>query len=285
MRLPFFKYHGLGNDFVVIDRRRFAHDLTAEQAKAICDRHFGVGADGVLGILAADDVEGADIRMHVFNADGSEAEMCGNGIRCVAKHAIDAGLVQGDSVRIATGAGLLRCDVQRGPDGTVATVTVDMGRPELERQRIPAAGSGRMVAEAVRVGDRTFAVTAVSMGNPHAVIFGEGIADRDFASRYGPLLERNVELFPNRTNVEFATLRDGGIDVVVWERGCGITLACGTGACATAVAAVLNGLAREDEEIPVRLPGGPLAITVEKGLGRVLMRGPAERVFAGELSL
>ncbi|WP_373044088.1 diaminopimelate epimerase [Vulgatibacter sp.] len=281
-RLPFFKFHGLGNDFVVIDRRRAGVDITAAQAQAICDRHFGVGADGVLSLLPADD---ADFRMHIYNADGSEAEMCGNGIRCVAKHAFDAGLVSGDTVRIATGAGVLACSVQRGADGKVETVTVDMGGPELERERIPVAGSGRMVREAVRAGDRTFEITAVSMGNPHAVIFGEGIATVEFATSYGPLLERNGELFPRRTNVEFAQLRDGGIDVVVWERGCGITLACGTGACATAVAAVVNGLAKEGEEIPVRLPGGPLAITVEPGLGRVWMRGPAQLVFTGELSL
>ncbi len=281
-RLPFYKYHGLGNDFVVVDRRRARFDISADQAKWICDRHFGVGADGVLSILPADD---ADFRMHIYNADGSEAEMCGNGLRCVVKHAFDAGMVFGDTARVATGAGVLTCSVQRGKDGTVATVTVDMGRPELERARIPVAGIGRMVREAVRAGDRTFEITAVSMGNPHAVIFGEGIADVDFATRYGPLLERNAELFPRRTNVEFAQLRDGGIDVVVWERGCGITLACGTGASATAVAAVLNGYAKEGEEIAVRLPGGPLAITVSEGLGTVLMRGPAELVFAGELTL
>ena len=281
-RIPFFKYHGLGNDFVVVDRRRVRVDLSAAQAQRICDRHFGVGADGVLSILPADD---ADFRMHVYNADGSEAEMCGNGIRCVARHAIDAGLVRGDAVRIATGAGVLTCDVRRGADGAVESITVDMGRPELERARIPVAGVGRMLREAVPAGDRTFEITAVSMGNPHAVIFGDGIADVELATRYGPLVERNAALFPRRTNVEFAQPRDGGFDVVVWERGCGITLACGTGACATAVAAVLNGLAKEGEEIAVRLPGGQLAITVAPGLERVSMRGPAELVFAGELSL
>ena len=281
-RLPFFKYQGLGNDFVVVDLRVARVDLTAEQARRICDRHFGVGADGVLVLLPADD---ADFRMLVYNADGSVAEMCGNGIRCVAKHAIDAGIVRGDAVRIATGAGVLTCAVHRGADGTVDAVTVDMGRPELERACIPATGFGRMVREPVRAGDRTFEVTAVSMGNPHAVIFGEGLADVELATRYGPLIEHDTARFPRRTNVEFATLRDGGIDVVVWERGCGITLACGTGACATAVAAVTLGLAKAGEEIAVRLPGGPLAITVEPEFGGVRMRGPAELVFAGELSL
>ena len=158
-RLPFFKYHGLGNDFVVVDRRRTRFDLSAEQAKWICDRHFGVGADGVLGILPADD---ADFRMHIYNADGSEPEMCGNGLRCVVKHAFDAGMVFGDTVRVATGAGVLTCSVQRGRAGTVDTVTVDMGRPELERARIPVAGSGRMVREAVRAGDRSMPSTRLA---------------------------------------------------------------------------------------------------------------------------
>jgi diaminopimelate epimerase len=274
-RLPFFKYHGLGNDFVVIDRRRTGQDISAGQAMQICDRHFGVGADGVLSILPSKE---ADLRMHIYNADGSEAEMCGNGIRCVAKHVFDAGFVQGDSVRIDTAAGVLACEVQRGADGRVASVAVDMGRPELDD-----AGGGRMVA--VQAGDRTFDITAVSMGNPHAVIFGDGIATVEFASRYGPLVERDAARFPRRTNVEFASLRAGGIDVVVWERGCGITLACGTGACATAVAAVRRGMAQAGEEIPVRLPGGQLGITVEPGLGGVSMRGPATLVFTGELLL
>lgn len=281
-RLPFFKYQGLGNDFVVVDRRNGLVDLDAERARRICDRHFGVGADGVLSLLPADD---ADLRMHVYNADGGEAEMCGNGIRCVARHAVDAGIVHGDVVRIATGAGVLACSIHRGADGRVETVSVEMGRPELERAKIPAAGSGRMVREPVPVGDRVFEVTAVSMGNPHAVILGEGLATEEIASRYGPLLERDTARFPQRANVGFASPRAGGLDLVVWERGCGITLACGTGACAAAVAAVLHGLAQPGVEIEVRLPGGPLGITVAPELAGVRMRGPAELVYTGEIAL
>jgi diaminopimelate epimerase len=280
MPTPFFKYHGLGNDFVVLDRTRSGGVPTAAAARAICDRHFGIGADGVLTLLPG---EGADLRMHITNADGSEAEMCGNGIRCVAKHAVDFGLAAGPDVRIATAGGLKICRTDRGPDGRVATVTVDMGAPILDRPAIPVAGTGRMVGEPVAVGDRTFAVTAVSMGNPHAVIFGPPAeATVAFAARFGPALESRTALFPRKTNVEFAAVGPEGIDVAVWERGCGITLACGTGACATAVAAVVNGLAPEGRELPVRLPGGPLAITVAPGLARVHMRGPATLVFAGE---
>ena len=274
--MRFTKMHGAGNDYVYVNC--FAEPVPADipaTAIAVSDRHFGIGGDGLVLIGPSDK---ADARMRMFNADGSEAEMCGNGIRCVAKHVVDAGFVRGDTVRIDTAAGVLACEVQRGADGRVASVAVDMGRPELGD-----AGSGRMVA--VEAGDRTFDITAVSMGNPHAVIFGDGIATVEFAGRYGPLVERDAARFPQRTNVEFASLRAGGIDVVVWERGCGITLACGTGACATAVAAVVDGMARAGEEIPVRLPGGQLGITVEPGLGSVSMRGPATLVYSGELLL
>ena len=277
-KVPFTKYHGLGNDFLVLDELRTGALMPAARARALCDRHFGVGGDGVLTLLPA---EGADLRMHIYNADGSEAEMCGNGIRVVAKHAADAGLFRGDTVRIATAGGLKVCEVRRGASGEVETVVVDMGKPELERPRIPVAGEGRMVREKVEVLDRVFEVTAVSMGNPHAVIFGQGLATIPLAERYGPVLEARTGLFPRKTNVELAEVKADGIDVVVWERGCGITLACGTGACATAVAAVLTGAAPEGRELTVRLPGGPLGITVEPGLSRVLMRGPAARVFEG----
>ena len=298
MPTAFFKYHGLGNDFVVLDRTKAGGPPTSEAARALCDRHLGVGADGVLTLLPA---EGADLRMHIFNADGSEAEMCGNGIRCVAKHAVDYGLAPGPEVRIATAGGEKVCVVDRGPDGAVVTVTVDMGRPILERPEIPAAGSGRMVGEpvVVRTGgragagpgaavpggteERTFAVTAVSMGNPHAVIFGPAEeATVDFARRFGPALEADTSRFPRRTNVEFAAVGPTGIDVAGWERGSGITLACGTGACATAVAAVLNGLAPEGRELPVRLPGGPRGVTGLPRHTRGYKRGPAVQAFAGE---
>lgn len=280
--VPFVKYEGLGNDFVVVDRLRSGALGTPEEARWLCDRHFGVGADGVLTLLPS---KSAQLRMHIFNADGSEAEMCGNGIRCVAKHAVDAGLVQGDEVRIETAAGERVCRVFRGADARVERVAVQMGRPELEAAKVPTAGEGRRLGVATQVLDRSFAVSAVSMGNPHAVIFDAGVTDPETAARYGRALETDLQKFPKKTNVEFVERRVDGLHVIVWERGSGLTLACGTGACATAVAAVLLGHAREGEAVQVTLPGGPLSITVEPGLSGVTMVGPAKRVFSGVAQL
>jgi diaminopimelate epimerase len=299
--LPFVKVQGLGNDFVVVDLRpgRPGAEVRPaptdpEVARALCDRHFGVGADGVLAILPGDK---GDARMRVINADGSEAEMCGNGIRCVAKVLWEKDpSLRRPVLQIDTGAGLLACSIDA--DGErVRTVAVQMGRPRLLRQEIPMTGPAneRAVRVPVRAGDRSFSVTAVSMGNPHAVIFiDDPAADlRALAETYGPRLEVDA-LFPRRTNVEFARLRQGDsgeIDLVVWERGCGITLACGTGACATVVAACLEGRARPGREVPVHLLGGTLFITVAPDAGLpeasfigVQMRGPAETVFEAEIA-
>jgi diaminopimelate epimerase len=254
-----------------------------------------VGGDGVLAILPP--VQG-DARMRVINADGSEAEMCGNGIRCVAKllYERDPSLRR-PVLHIDTGAGLLECRIDER-DGRAETVAVEMGRPQLDPPQIPVAAPGgkRLVRSPLRAGDRQFAFTAVSMGNPHAVIFvDDPAADlRALAEAYGRGIERD-SLFPRRTNVEFARVRQGSagieINLVVWERGCGITLACGTGACATAVAACLEGRAAPDQEIPVHLPGGTLFIRVASqpaGGGSanytgVSMRGPARIVFEAEI--
>jgi diaminopimelate epimerase len=304
-RIPFVKVQGLGNDFVVVDLRpgRPAENAQAvlepEMVKAVCDRHFGVGADGILAILPG--AEG-DARMRVLNADGSEAEMCGNGIRCVAKvlYEDDAGLRR-PVLRIDTGAGLLSCavsvknDAQGEAGATVESVAVEMGAPRLRRTEIPMTGPAdeRVLQTPAELGGRHFSLTAVSMGNPHAVIFIDdpGLSLRELADTFGPKLETSP-VFPRRTNVEFARVRQGSagpeIDVVVWERGCGITLACGTGACATAVAACLEGRVTANREIPVHLPGGTLFITVRaqaEEFGSVLMRGPANRVFSSELDL
>jgi len=300
-KLPFSKVQGLGNDFVVVDLRPGHVDAALAEAmqdpavvRSVCDRHFGVGADGVLAILAGD---GGDARMRVLNADGSEAEMCGNGIRCVAKVLYEADArLRRSPLRIDTGAGLLECTIHSS-GGEVTTVAVQMGRPRLSRDEIPMAPGGkeralRATVDAAdgaggdRMSRRTFTFTAVSMGNPHAVIFvDEGTTDlRALAERFGPAIERDAT-FPRRTNVEFARLRDGQIDLVVWERGCGITLACGTGACATAVAACLEERAAPGREVQVNLPGGPLFITVAPDLSGVQMRGPATTVFAAELDL
>jgi diaminopimelate epimerase len=296
--LPFVKVEGLGNDFLVVDLRpgKPAHALAEivtnpETVRALCDRNFGVGGDGVLAILPG--LQG-DARMRVLNADGSEAEMCGNGIRCVAKvlHDRDPALRR-EVLRIDTGAGLLACKIGT-QNGRAASVTVEMGAPQLLPRLVPVASDApRLVRAPLRTPERDFAFTAVSMGNPHAVIFIDDAAAnlRDLAAHFGPGIEHDAR-FPRRTNVEFASVRksrsgEPEIDLVVWERGCGITLACGTGACATLVAACLEGRVPADREIPVHLPGGALFITVKSGLAEndgptyagAAMRGPANIVF------
>jgi diaminopimelate epimerase len=296
----FSKYHGLGNDFIVADLRaptaRAALEaseisalLAPDRVVALCERRHGIGADGVLAILPA--TRDADARMRVLNADGSEAEMCGNGLRCVVKHLCErdealarrAHQHQG-VLRIETGAGVLRCQAHaRGSE--VEAVTVDMGRPRLDRGAIPMTGPAdeRCIETPLVVAGTSLAITAVSMGNPHAIAFVDaaGPALRALAEAAGPVIE-HLDWFPRRTNAELAHVRGPTeIELVVWERGCGITLACGTGACATAVAACLTGRARAGDEILVHLPGGPLAITVAEDLHTVWMRGPAVHVFDG----
>jgi diaminopimelate epimerase len=293
MNLPFAKYHGLGNDFLVVDLRAGEPTPTpnaAGAARLLCDRRFGVGGDGVLAILPPR-VPGADARMRVLNADGSEAEMCGNGIRCVAKFLRDREPALGPRLVIDTGAGLLARDVALGADGAVAAVTVDMGRPRLTRGEIPATGPAdeRWVDAPIAIpgdpaGERR--LTAVSMGNPHAVVFVDDPATvQALARQLGPVLETHAG-FPRKTNAEFAAL--AGPDTIalgVWERGCGITLACGTGACATAVAAGLTGRAAVGRPVTVHLPGGPLVITVAADYATVAMQGPARLAFVGEVDL
>ncbi len=274
--MQFAKYHGLGNDFLVMDLRGGGREPSPDEVRALCDRRFGVGGDGVLTVLAAD---GADARMRVLNADGSEAEMCGNGIRCVAKHLYDGGLKK-DVIHIATGAGVLACGIEAA-NGRVDRVAVEMGRPRLLRREIPMTGppDERCIEEAFD----DLRVTAVSMGNPHAVAFvaETGAALRARAERVGPRLETHAA-FPRKTNAELAHVHDDGtIELVVWERGCGITLACGTGACATATAACLTGRAALGRDLTVRLLGGPLTIHVAADLSGVRMTGPATLVFTG----
>lgn len=287
--MRFAKYHGLGNDFLVVDLRAAdAAEAAAIQAPrnviALCDRQFGVGGDGVLAILPS---ATADARMRVLNSDGSEAEMCGNGIRCVVKELYERGGLGQPSLAIETGAGRLVCDVDAS-GGAVRSVTVAMGRPRLLRGEIPMSGppGERCVEQPLAAAGATRPVTCVSMGNPHAITF---VGSRDeahaLATVVGPAVERHA-WFPNRTNAEFAHVKHRReIDLFVWERGCGITLACGTGACATAVAATVTGRADEATPIRVNLPGGSLEITVHAGLGAVSMKGPALHVFDGELDL
>jgi diaminopimelate epimerase len=288
--LPFVKAEGTGNDFVVVDLRSGVPAPAAEQVqdpaivREICDRHFGVGADGVLAILPS---ATGDARMRVLNADGSEAEMCGNGLRCVAKVLYESDpALRRPTLKIETGAGVLTCllDVEAG---AVRSVTEEMGRPRLTRTEIPLAPGGdtRALREPIRAGDREFRFTAVSMGNPHAVIFVDGDEDlHTLATTYGPLLEV-ADRFPRRTNVEFARVRGQEIDLVVWERGSGLTLACGTGACATVVAAALEERLAPGVDTWVHLPGGTLVIAVAPDYSGVRLRGPARTAFTGVLDL
>jgi len=266
----FFKYHGLGNDFVVLDRRASALDIDDETSRRLCDRHFGVGADGVLTILPS---EGAAGRMVVHNADGSIAEMCGNGLRCVVKHLAETAPDRPTRLEVDTGAGRLECEVDWGDLG-VRAVTVAMGPARLEAPILPRGGPFVGQALGAQVG------TAVSMGNPHLVLLDVPLTE---ASRLGPELERHG-LFPARTNVEFVQPRDGGgLEVVVWERGVGLTLACGTGACAAVVASALAQRSPFDAWVPVQLPGGLLEIKVRADRSQVWLRGPVAFVFEGRL--
>lgn len=266
----FFKYQGLGNDFVVLDRRASGVDIDAALSRRLCDRHFGIGADGVLTILPE---PGTDGRMVVHNADGSTAEMCGNGLRCVVKYLADRAEPRPASLRIATGAGVLTSELEWGPDGA-ERVTVAMGPALLEAPSLP--GGGPFVQRTIEgvVG------TAVSMGNPHLVLLDTPPSE---AARLGPSLEVHPA-FAERTNVEFVAPRaEGGLAVTVWERGVGLTLACGTGACAAVAASALAGRSPFDAWVPVQLPGGVLEIKVAADRSQVWLKGPARFVFQGTL--
>jgi diaminopimelate epimerase len=260
--LRFVKYHGLGNDFVVVDGPL----MDAARAARLCDRHRGLGADGVLTLLPPR-TPGAAATMHIHNADGSVALMCGNGIRCVARHLAETRGLSGP-LTIDTDSGPRACTVHRGPGGEVEAVSVEMGPARLLGEQL------------FTVGDEKLRAVRVDMGNPHAVLFDEPTVSR--AARIGPAIERQV---PGGVNVGLVRPWPGGLDLVVWERGCGVTDACGTGACAAAVASVQAGTIPAGRPVEVRLPGGALTITVSPDLSRVTMRGPAERVFQGETGL
>ena len=270
--MNFIKMHGIGNDFIIVDGFRQAPADPAALARRLCPRRFGVGADGLVLALPSDV---ADARMRIYNADGGEPEMCGNGIRCLGKFLWDAGLVRKSPMTIETLAGVLTLQVTPGDDGLAKTLTVDMGAPRLTPAEIPVdAPSNRVEVPLDGTVARFF---CVSMGNPHAVTYDLCPADDAFR-RFGPMLERHP-LFPRRTNVEFCRLNpDGGVDVRVWERGDGETLACGTGACAVVVAGASLGLI--PRHAVVHLPGGDLDILWADD-GHVFMTGPAETVYAG----
>jgi len=283
MDLAFWKMHGLGNDFVVIEDLTEDLDLSPEAVQWFCDRNFGIGGDGVILVRPAT-VEGADYFMLYYNADGTTAEMCGNGVRCFAKYLVDAGVVGPLTSRIIvqTLGGLKPVDVERAPDGTLSIATVDMGSPVLEPAMVPTTLVGEQEgAPAVDVELETelgqARVTCVSMGNPHAVIVVDDV-DGARVDELGPLVETDTH-FPRKTNVEFVQLMgDDRVRLRVWERGVGETLACGTGACATVVALTLLG--HLDREATVELPGGELFIRWAED-GSVYMSGPAAVAFRG----
>jgi diaminopimelate epimerase len=272
----FAKYHGIGNDFLVVDLRDAPEQFEqwATCGVAICDRRFGVGADGILAILPG---RAGDARMEVINSDGSIAEMCGNGLRCVVRYLHDRGGL-GRDMRIDTNAGVLPCSVDD------ELITVLLGPPRIERAQIPMVGDGRCIDEPYVIDGVERRITGVSTGNPHLVVFVESAEEaRRLAREHGPALEHH-EWFPLKANVELAYARSRtAIDVHVWERACGLTLACGTGASATAVAAVLTDRADPGTPIDIHLPGGRLSITVQRDLGNVAMTGTATHVFDGAL--
>ena len=267
----FEKWQGCGNDFVLIDRGGTAVDDT-EKIRFLCDRHFGIGADGVIYVLSS--VKAA-VRMRIFNADGSEAEMCGNGLRCFAKYLLSGDkFFSDDDLLVETGAGILTVNMKYG------LVTVDMGEPIFAANEIPVDGFGsrKLVGEPIEVDGVTYKMTCVSMGNPHCVIFVDDI-EKVALEKIGPLFETH-KIFPRKTNTEFVqVVGENKLRMRVWERGSGITLACGTGACATAIAANLNGLA--GKKSTVILDGGELQIDWREN-NHIFMTGAAEKVFAGE---
>lgn len=281
-RIFFTKMQGAGNDYVYIDALGSPTSVNLREvnlpdlATKISDRHFGVGGDGLIVIMPSVD---ADFRMRMFNADGSEAQMCGNATRCVAKYLHDKGFTDKTRIYLQTlcGIKILDLDIE---DGETRSVTVDMGRSYMKRGEIPAAGDPDdiMVDQKVKADDSDFAITAVGMGNPHGVIFVDDITDKHI-HHYGKILETS-EVWPEKANIEFVKVVDRHhIEMRVWERGSGETLACGTGSCASVVAANYKGLTGEDVE--VSLLGGILNIHIDKESGHVFMHGPAEFVAEG----
>jgi len=281
MRLPFTKMHGIGNDYVYVDAFATRVADPAAVARAVSPRRTGIGSDGLILICPS---EAADCRMEMYNADGSRGEMCGNGIRCVAKYAYDHGLARKPRLAIETDAGIKTVDLEV-EGGLVARVTVDMGAPILDGAAIPVRAEGRVVDAPLEVDGQSFRVTCVSMGNPHCVLFVPSTADAPVTT-LGPRIESDP-FFPRKVNVEFIEVLGAApasrLRMRVWERGSGETAACGTGACAAAVAAVLTGRARR--EVDVELLGGDLHIEWRDADDHVYMTGSATEVFSGEIEI
>lgn len=281
--MKFTKMHGCGNDYIYVDgaKEQIPLEKKTDIVKKLSDRHFGIGGDGVIFINPSTE---ANFEMEMYNMDGSRAEMCGNGIRCVAKFVYDKGLTDKTSISIVSCGKMKYLDLTV-EDGKVSTVKVNMGSPILKSDDIPVilekeTGSDEVVGEKIQIGDQTYEMTCVSMGNPHAVVFMEDVAGIAIES-IGPLFENHVR-FPKRTNTEFVkVLNRDTIEMRVWERGTGETLACGTGACASVVACILNGLT--NDAVTVKLLGGSLHISWDRETNLVYMTGPAETVFEGEV--
>lgn len=275
--MRFTKMHGTGNDYIYVDASAVDVQDPSNLAKQVSDRHFGVGSDGLVLIMPS---AVADFRMRMFNADGSESEMCGNASRCIGKYVFDKGLTTKTSVLLETGAGIRELQLSL-VDGKVGSVCVDMGKPILDPASIPVSVYGEQaVYVPVTVDGVVFEVTCVSMGNPHAVLFTTGIDDLDL-TKIGPLFENNI-IFPNRVNTEFVeVISSNHVKMRVWERGAGETMACGTGACAVLVAGVLRGLLQTKATID--LPGGSLTIEWKQENQHVYLTGEAAFVYEGEL--
>ena len=277
--IKFTKMHGLGNDYVYMDAIHQKIENITTLAKFVSDRHFGIGSDGLILICES---KVADFKMRMFNSDGSEAEMCGNGIRCVGKFVYDKGLTTKQIVTIETLAGIKTLNLNT-KDGKVQTARVDMGEPILEASKIPVISEEMPVQNLkLKAIDKEFTFTCVSMGNPHAITVVENVKEFD-VEKYGKVLEID-KAFPNKTNVEFIEIVDKqNIKMRVWERGAGETLACGTGVCATAVACNLNGLTSRN--VNIELLGGNLQIEWSSKDNHVYMTGPAVTVFEGKLEI
>lgn len=277
--MKFTKMHGCGNDYIYVNLFEENIESPSELSIAISDRHFGIGGDGLITIGPSDC---ADFQMRIYNADGSEAEMCGNGIRCVAKYVYDHRLTTKTEITVETGAGVKKLQLTV-TDGKVTLVCVDMGEPILEAEKIPViAKTSPVIGEMITAGDREWKMTCVSMGNPHAVIFVDDVDGFDL-DHFGPLFE-NHKVFPKRTNTEFVKVHSRSeVSMRVWERGSAETWACGTGACASVMACILNGLT--EDEVLIHLRGGDLNIRYDRGSNHVFMTGPATEVFSGEYTI
>lgn len=273
----FVKSHGLGNDYIVIDPNNISFELSPEAIKLICHRNYGVGSDGILLLTKSDK---ADFGLRILNPDGSEAEKSGNGIRIFAKFLFDHGYTDNNSFSIETLGGLVKADLEIN-NGKVAIITVDMGKASFKSNEIPVEGQQReVIQEEIRVNGDILEFTAVTVGNPHCVIFFDEL-DEKLLRKIGPLLE-NHKIFPNRTNVQFAkVVSSNEVEILIWERGAGYTLASGSSSCAVASACVKNKLT--DSKLSVIMPGGILDIEVN-GDWSLRMKGPAEKVFEGSFS-